>query len=94
VRSLSFSSGRVAGVVTELGEIRSDAVLLAGGLWSRRFLANNGAFLPTLPLISSVIRTEPMEGPTEIAVGGLIFRSASGGMVALRLPNAAHLGHR
>ncbi|WP_377291888.1 NAD(P)/FAD-dependent oxidoreductase [Rhizobium sp. SG2393] len=73
VRTLTRSAGRVTGVVTERGEIRCDQVLLAGGLWSRKFLANLGVGLPTLPLVCSVIRTAPMEGPTEIAVGGPDF---------------------
>ncbi len=73
VRTLSLAAGRVAGVVTERGEIRCEQVLLAGGLWSRRFLGNLGISLPTLPLICSVLRTAPMEGPTEIAVGGPDF---------------------
>ncbi|MBB4952184.1 glycine/D-amino acid oxidase-like deaminating enzyme [Agrobacterium vitis] len=73
VRTLTLSSGKVSGVVTEHGEIRCDQVLLAGGLWSRRFLGNLGVSLPTLPLICSVMRTAPMQGPTEIAVGGPDF---------------------
>ncbi|AEA60197.1 FAD dependent oxidoreductase [Burkholderia gladioli BSR3] len=73
VRSLSFSAGRVSGVVTERGEIRCDQVLLAGGLWSRRFLGNHGVELPTLPLICHAIRTAPLSGPTDIAVGGPDF---------------------
>lgn len=82
VRTLSFSGGRVSGVVTERGEIACEQVLLAGGLWSRRFLGNLGISLPTLPLVCSVIRTAPMEGPTEIAVGGPDFsfrKRADGG---------------
>lgn len=73
VRTLVRSAGRVTGVVTERGEIRCDQVVLAGALWSRKFLANLGVSLPTLPLVCSVIRTAPMEGPTEIAVGGPDF---------------------
>ncbi|MTD28207.1 NAD(P)/FAD-dependent oxidoreductase [Erwinia sorbitola] len=73
VRSLSLAGGKVSGVVTEKGEIRCEQVLLAGGLWSRRFLGNHGISLPTLPLICSVLRTTPMEGPTEIAVGAPDF---------------------
>ncbi|ACR30598.1 NAD(P)/FAD-dependent oxidoreductase [Burkholderia glumae] len=73
VRSLTLAAGRVSGVVTERGEIRCEQVLLAGGLWSRRFLGNLGVALPTLPLICHAIRTAPMQGPTEIAVGGPDF---------------------
>lgn len=73
VRALSLSAGQVDGVVTEKGEIRCGQVVLAGGLWSRRFLGNMGVSLPTLPLVASVIRTAPMPGPTDIAVGGPDF---------------------
>ena len=80
-RTLSTSGGKVSGVVTEKGEIRCDQVLLAGGAWSRRFLGNLGISLPTLPLVASVLRTQPMEGPTEISVGGpdFSFRKHQGG---------------
>ncbi|BAI74408.1 FAD-dependent oxidoreductase (plasmid) [Azospirillum sp. B510] len=82
VRELSLSGGRVGGVITEKGEIACQQVVLAGGLWSRRFLGNMGIFLPTLPLICYAIRTAPMEGPTDIAVGGPDFsfrKRADGG---------------
>lgn len=87
VRALSMAGGKIEGVMTEKGEIRCDQVLLAGGLWSRRFLGNLGNLgvsLPTLPLISSVLRTEPMKGPTEIAVGAPDFsfrRHRDGGFI-------------
>ena len=73
VRSLSTEEGEIRGVVTEKGNIRCEQVLLAGGAWSRRFLGNLGISFPTLPLICSVLRTKPMEGPTSIAVGGPDF---------------------
>lgn len=73
VRGLVTSSGKVSGVMTERGEIRCDQVLLAAGAWSRRFLGNHGINLPTLPLICSVMRTKPLEGPAKIAVGAPDF---------------------
>lgn len=73
VRKLSRSAGRISGVVTEKGEIKCEQVLLAGGAWSRRFLGNEGVSLSTLPVICSVVRTRPIEGPTNIAVGGPNF---------------------
>lgn len=73
VRTLVTTGGRVSGVTTEKGEIRCEQVLLAGGLWSRKFLGNLGINLPTLPLTCSVLRTKPLEGPTEIAVGAPDF---------------------
>lgn len=73
VRTLSTAAGRINGVVTECGEIRCEQVLLAGGMWSRRFLGNLGIVLPALPLICSVLRTKPLAGPTEISVGAPDF---------------------
>ncbi len=73
VRGLSMTAGKVSGVVTEQGEITCEQVLLAGGAWSRRFLSQHGVSLPTLPLICSVLRTKPMQGPTDIAVGAPDF---------------------
>lgn len=73
VRTLQMSAGKVSGVVTEKGEIRCEQVLLAGGMWSRRFLGNLGVSLSTLALTCSVLRTHPMLGPTEIAVGAPDF---------------------
>lgn len=73
VRTLETSGGQVSGVVTERGEIHCEHVLLAAGAWSRRFLGNLGIALPTLPLICSVMRTKPLEGPTNIAVGAPDF---------------------
>ncbi|SNY74510.1 NAD(P)/FAD-dependent oxidoreductase [Pantoea sp. GL120224-02] len=73
VRGLVTSNGKVSGVMTERGEIRCDHVLLAAGAWSRRFLGNHGINLPTLPLICSVMRTKPLEGPANIAVGAPDF---------------------
>lgn len=73
VRTLLTAAGKVSGVMTERGEIRCDQVLLAGGLWSRRFLGNLGVVLPTLPLTCSVLRTQPLDGPTDIAVGAPDF---------------------
>lgn len=84
VRTLVTSGGRVSGVLTERGEIRCEQVLLAGGMWSRRFLGNHGINLPTLPLTCSVMRTGPMDGPTEIALGAPDFsfrRHKDGGFI-------------
>ncbi|CAH0303273.1 4-methylaminobutanoate oxidase (formaldehyde-forming) [Pseudomonas sp. Bi70] len=84
VRTLVTSGGRVSGVLTERGEVRCEQVLLAAGMWSRRFLGNHGINLPTLPLTCSVMRTKPMDGPTEIALGAPDFsfrRHKDGGFI-------------
>lgn len=73
VRTLETTGGAISGVVTEQGEVRCEQVVVAGGVWSRRFLANHGITLLTLPLVAAVLRTEPMDGPTDCAVGGADF---------------------
>lgn len=92
VRTLLTSAGRVSGIVTERGEVRCDQVLLAGGVWSRRFLGNLGIRLLTLPMVASVARTAPMPGPTEVAVGGpdFSFRKHHGGGYIITQRGAMH----
>ena len=41
-RGLDFQAGRVSGVVTEHGRVTCDAVVLAGGAWSRLFCGREG----------------------------------------------------
>ena len=73
VRGVEMQAGRISGVVTERGRIACTAVVLAGGAWSRLFCGNLGLFLPQLKLLGSVLRTQPIDGPTEIAVGASDF---------------------
>ena len=80
-RGLDLQAGRVAGVVTERGRIACDAVVLAGGAWSRLFCGNEGVGFPQLKVLGSVLRTAPMAGP-ELSVGGRDWsfrRRADGG---------------
>ena len=62
VRGIETSGGRVSAVVTEHGTIRCDAVVVAGGAWTRYFCGNLGVDLPQLLTRASVLRTEPLEG--------------------------------
>ena len=73
VRGLDLVGGRVAGVVTERGRIACGAVILAAGAWSRLFLGNHGVDFPQLKIRGSVLRTEPMEGLPDEAVGASDF---------------------
>ena len=87
VRTLETSAGRVSGVVTERGEIACDAVVLAGGAWSRLFLGNCGIDFPQLKVLGSVMRTAPLEGLPELAVGAGDFsfrRRLDGGYTVAR----------
>ncbi len=69
VRSLETSAGRISGVLTERGRIGCAAVILAGGAWSRLFAGNHGIDLPQLRVRSSVMRTTPVPGGPNAALG-------------------------
>ncbi|MBV8777694.1 MAG: FAD-binding oxidoreductase [Alphaproteobacteria bacterium] len=70
VRGIETAAGRVAGVVTEKGRIPCDAVVLAGGSWSRLFCGNLGVELPQLKVLGSVMRTERLDGGPEVSASG------------------------
>ncbi len=76
VRTIEQEGGKVAGVVTEKGRIRTSSVVLAGGAWSSLFTGNLGIRLPQLTVINSVMRTAPLEGAPESALWmtGYAFR--------------------
>ena len=78
VRGVETQAGRVCGVVTEKGRISCNAVLLAGGAWSRLFCGNAGIELPQLRVLASVFRTAPLSGAPEVAVGGSVFAFRKG----------------
>jgi glycine/D-amino acid oxidase-like deaminating enzyme len=62
VRALDVAAGAVAGVVTEQGRVATCRVVVAGGAWSRLFLAAHGVQIPQLSVLASVAQTEPMAG--------------------------------
>ena len=64
VRGVETKGGRVSGVVTEKGPIACDAVVLAGGAWSRLFCGNlpcgnAGIDFPQLRVLGSVLPHRP-----------------------------------
>ncbi len=94
VRGIETQAGRVSGVVTEKGRIACDAVVLAGGAWSRLFCGNAGVELPQLKVLASVFRTAPLNGP-EVAASGSVFafrkRLDGGYTIARRNANVADI---
>jgi glycine/D-amino acid oxidase-like deaminating enzyme len=60
-RGVETSGGVVSAVVTERGTIACRAAVLAGGYWSRHFLANHDIAFPQLGVLGSVQRTMPLE---------------------------------
>lgn len=95
VRGIETTAGNVSGVVTEQGRIDCSLVVLAGGAWTRLFCGNLDIPFPQLKLLSSVMRTAPLEGAPSIAVGAGDFafrkRLDGGYTVARRSANVAHV---
>ena len=95
VRGIETQAGCVSGVVTEKGRIAADAVVLAGGAWSRLFCGNAGIDLPQLKVLGSVFRTQPISGGPEITAAGSVFafrkRLDGGYTIARRNANVADI---
>ena len=95
VRGVETQGGRVSGVVTEKGRIACDAVVLAGGAWSRLFCGNAGIDLPQLKVLASAFRTNPLSGGPDVAASGSVFsfrkRLDGGYTVARRNANVADI---
>ena len=95
VRGVEMQGGRVSGVVTEKGRIGCDAVVLAGGAWSRLFCGNAGIELPQLKVLASVFRTAPLDGGPDVAASGSVFafrkRLDGGYTIARRNANVADI---
>lgn len=59
-RLLETSGGRVSGVITEAGVIRTGSVVIAGGAWSALFLRRHGISIPQLSVRATVAATDPL----------------------------------
>jgi glycine/D-amino acid oxidase-like deaminating enzyme len=67
-RGLDITNGKVTGVITERGLIRTNTVLCAGGAWASMFCRRHGVDLPQAGVRTTILRTKPT---TDIAQGGL-----------------------
>ncbi len=59
VRGLDTTGGRISGVFTEKGRIRTQAVILAAGAWASMFLRRHGVDMPQSSVHSTVFATTP-----------------------------------
>ncbi|MFN3937647.1 MAG: NAD(P)/FAD-dependent oxidoreductase [Gemmobacter sp.] len=91
VRGLDLSAGQVAGVETEAGKVRAARVVLAGGAWSRLFLARHRVDLPQLSVLASVAATGPLPAVFDgaLSAGAYAFRRRDDGGYTLA-PNDTH----
>ncbi|MEJ5086979.1 NAD(P)/FAD-dependent oxidoreductase [Brucella pseudogrignonensis] len=68
VRGIETTNGRVSAVLTEKGRVACEAIVVAGGAWSRLIISSFDAHLPQLKVRSSVFRTSPIESGVEPAI--------------------------
>lgn len=93
VRTLDIAAGRVAGVMTEAGRIKTSQVVLAGGAWSSLFLRNHGVSIPQLSVRESVVATGPLPDvhAGAAASSSVAFRRREDGGYTLAPPGAPEL---
>jgi glycine/D-amino acid oxidase-like deaminating enzyme len=68
VRMLDIEAGRVSGVMTEAGRIKTSQAVLAAGAWSALFLRNHGVSIPQLAVRENVAATTALPEITPGAV--------------------------
>lgn len=73
VRGLETAGGKLIGVVTEAGVIKTRRALYAGGAWSSTFMRHLGLHLPTANLFSWCASFAGVSGPN----GGAIFNGVT-----------------
>ncbi len=65
-RGIERTGRGITAVITERGRIACEAVILAAGAWSSLFSASLGIRLPQLKVLSSVMRTAPVNGGPDV----------------------------
>ncbi|MGR3824051.1 MAG: NAD(P)/FAD-dependent oxidoreductase [Salipiger marinus] len=81
-RGLELEAGRVAGVVTEKGTIRTRAVVVAGGAWAASFMYQLGVAFPQAAVRSSIlsVRAGTPDLPATLHTAPItVTRRANGG---------------
>jgi glycine/D-amino acid oxidase-like deaminating enzyme len=67
-RGLELAAGRVAGVVTEHGVIRTNTVVLSAGAWASSFCHQYGITFPQATVRQTALAVAPGEGPAPDAL--------------------------
>lgn len=69
-RGLELEAGRVSGVVTEAGTIKTRTVVLAGGAWASSFCRQLGIRFPVATVRQSMLRLAPVQQALPPALAG------------------------
>ncbi|MEW6736404.1 MAG: FAD-dependent oxidoreductase, partial [Acidobacteriota bacterium] len=60
VTGIVISAGRVQGIITSQGQIKTENVVIAAGIWSPRIAALAGVSIPLIPMQHQYVKTAPM----------------------------------
>jgi glycine/D-amino acid oxidase-like deaminating enzyme len=69
-RGIETEAGRVSGVVTEAGVIKTRTAVLAGGAWASSFCHQLGVKFPVATVRQSIVRLAPVQQPLPAALAG------------------------
>jgi len=93
VTELETQGGRITGVVTERGRIKTPKVICAAGAWSPEITRTAGVSLPSHPHRHEICATEPLKPFLRPFVGdlgtGLYFSQSMRGEIVGGISNAA-----
>lgn len=94
VRGLDIAGGKVAGVWTERGLIRTSAVVAAGGAWNSRFCRHHGIDLPVANIDGTAFRTTAAPevlGIGSVSMPGIALRRRIDGKYTVAVPGHGSL---
>jgi glycine/D-amino acid oxidase-like deaminating enzyme len=92
-RGIELEGGRVVGVVTEAGVIKTRTVVLAGGAWASSFCRQLGIRFPQASIRQSILSVSPVQGrmPDALFTSGISITRRSDGGYALAISGRARV---
>jgi glycine/D-amino acid oxidase-like deaminating enzyme len=92
-RGIEMEGGRVSGVITEAGVIKTKTVVLAGGAWASSFCRQLGIRFPQASIRQSILSVSPVEHrlPAAVVSAAVSATRRSDGRYALAISGRARV---
>ncbi|MGK6306146.1 NAD(P)/FAD-dependent oxidoreductase [Variovorax sp. DT-64] len=92
-RGIETEGGRVSGVITEAGVVKTRTVVLAGGAWASSFCRQLGIRFPQASIRQSILSVSPVEHrlPDAVVSGGVSATRRNDGRYALAISGRARV---
>ncbi|MGJ3699560.1 NAD(P)/FAD-dependent oxidoreductase [Variovorax sp. AFSI2.2] len=92
-RGIETEAGRVSGVITEAGVIKTRTVVMAGGAWASSFCRQLGIRFPQASIRQSILSVSPVEHrlPDALVIAGLSATRRNDGRYALAISGRARV---